>query len=193
MPTQERPKCAHCGVMKSRDQFAPQRIRKDSTCLQCKKEKKHECWIKRKDLPRVRASTREAAIRHYWRNSERLRAKSRQYGRNILENKPEKALFNSARQRAREKGLDFQIEVSDIVIPRVCPVFGIKLKPMRGGDGDWQCAPTVDRINSNIGYLKSNIVVISRKANMIKSYGTAGEHRKIAEWMEGPAGRAAVL
>jgi hypothetical protein len=36
-------------------------------------------------------------------------------------------LIRCARLRARDKGLEFNLEVSDIVVPEYCPVLGIKV------------------------------------------------------------------
>tara|TARA_Y100000310_G_C20491070_1_gene719241 strand:- start:64 stop:366 length:303 start_codon:yes stop_codon:yes gene_type:complete len=98
-------------------------------------------------------------------------------------------IFALARQRAQQKGMEFSILVSDVQIPKKCPILGIRLKPMRTKQGNWEAAPTIDRIRNDIGYVKDNIAVISRRANVIKSFGTANEHRKIAEWIDRTKGK----
>lgn len=86
-------------------------------------------------------------------------------------------LWNSARGRAKKKGLDFNIEVSDIVIPAQCPVFGTPFSR-----NTWYAA-SVDRIDPDKGYVKGNVQVMSRRANMLKNDATAEELRIVADFI----------
>lgn len=95
---------------------------------------------------------------------------------------PVAALLKWAKRRAQRKGLEFTITEADIVIPKVCPVLGIPLIVSKGKRS--AASPTLDRIDSKLGYIPSNVAVISWKANVIKNYGTVEEHRRIADWME---------
>jgi hypothetical protein len=83
----------------------------------------------------------------------------------------------SARKRAKEKGIEFNLEISDIIIPSVCPILKV---PMIIGTNT---APSIDRIDSTKGYVKGNIKVISKRANTIKSDGTIDEHKAIIQYM----------
>ena len=76
----------------------------------------------------------------------------------------EKRLWNAAKSRANKKGREFNIELSDIVIPTTCPVLGT---PM--------VAPSLDRIDSSKGYVKGNVRVISKRANTLKNNATIEE------------------
>jgi len=87
-------------------------------------------------------------------------------------------IYYSAQRRARKKGVPFEIEISDIVIPEYCPVLGIKLEVASGYAQD--NSPSLDRIIPALGYVKGNILVISYKANTIKSNATVDELRKVA-------------
>lgn len=97
--------------------------------------------------------------------------------------RPVAYLLRFAAQRAREKGIPFEISEADISIPERCPVLGIPLLPV--GSGAQAGSPTLDRLVPELGYVPSNVVVISYRANTIKSYGTALEHEQIAAWMRG--------
>ena len=90
----------------------------------------------------------------------------------------ESVLVSAAKTRAKQKGLEFNITKDDIIIPRKCPVLGIELKCQQGGR---HCdnSPSLDRIDPAFGYVKGNVIVVSFKANMIKSFGTPDEHLKI--------------
>jgi len=73
-------------------------------------------------------------------------------------------LYNAAKSRAAIKGREFDIELSDIEIPELCPVFNTPL-----------VSPSLDRIDSSKGYVKGNVRVISKRANQLKSNATVAE------------------
>ena len=91
-------------------------------------------------------------------------------------------LCRSARKRAKEKNLKFDLTPSDIVIPEKCPVLGIELK--KGDARMIDGSPTIDRIDPLKGYTKDNICVISNRANRIKSDGTIEEHKKVIQYIK---------
>ena len=131
-------------------------------------------------------------------NKERVRASQRKYeakpenklrksirGRNRkdwLHTTPEYKLFNNAKARAKEKNLEFTIKLSDIKIPEVCPLLGI---PLESGKNKCQPnSPSLDRINTQRGYVPNNVWVISHKANTIKSDLTFSELKMFLEKLE---------
>jgi hypothetical protein len=73
-------------------------------------------------------------------------------------------LWESAKNRAKEKNLPFNITTSDIKIPPLCPMLGIALSGKSRG-----FAPSLDQIVPGRGYTPENIWVISQRANAIKS------------------------
>ena len=79
-----------------------------------------------------------------------------------------KAMWWRAKKRSERKNIDFNIELEDIIIPDVCPVFGFKFE-VSIGKGPTDKSPSLDRINPSKGYVKGNIQVISFKANRIKT------------------------
>jgi hypothetical protein len=88
-------------------------------------------------------------------------------------------MFNIARARARKRGLSFELTLDDIVIPDVCPVFGMPLVKSKGSVSD--DSPTLDRKDPSKGYVKGNVWVISYRANMLKSNATSAELLRVAE------------
>lgn len=84
--------------------------------------------------------------------------------------------------RARRLGYDFDIDESDIPLPEVCPIFGMPL--VRVGGGQTNASPSVDRIDNSKGYVKGNVVVVSLKANAIKRDTTLAELKKMVEFYE---------
>jgi hypothetical protein len=86
-------------------------------------------------------------------------------------------IFSRAKTRAKERNLEFDIEISDITIPEKCPVFGTKFEI-----GNHKTCASIDRINANLGYVKGNIQIISNKANMIKGDASLEEIEKLYIW-----------
>lgn len=81
--------------------------------------------------------------------------------------------------------VEFDLHLSDIVIPLVCPVLGIPLRVNHSVTGP--NSPSVDRINPSGGYTKGNVTIISLKANTIKSNATIAEVRQVLAYMESHA------
>ncbi|MNS19674.1 hypothetical protein D3C72_513970 [compost metagenome] len=79
--------------------------------------------------------------------------------------KPAVALHSRARQRAARSGLPFDLHVSDVVVPPVCPALGV---PIVIGDTRSLYSPSLDRIRPGMGYVRGNTRVISDKANRLK-------------------------
>lgn len=95
---------------------------------------------------------------------------------------PKRILLQSAKGRARKKGLAFSLTEQDVVIPLVCPVLGIPLKrASKQHDG----SPTIDRLNVAIGYVPGNVRVISQRANRIKNDATAAELAAVLAYVRG--------
>jgi hypothetical protein len=86
-----------------------------------------------------------------------------------------------ARCRARDRGYEFTITTDDVAIPEICPVLGIPLVFGQGEEFKMNC-PSIDRIDSNKGYTKDNIVIVSWRANMLKCNATVEELRKLYEF-----------
>lgn len=91
-----------------------------------------------------------------------------------------KALIAGARKRAVELGLPFNITEDDICIPSHCPVLGVELIIGRDNPGN---SPTIDRVKPDAGYVKGNVIVISHKANTIKSDATYDEIQCVANYV----------
>jgi hypothetical protein len=106
-----------------------------------------------------------------------------EYHRSYRERKPEQMLLTSARNRARKKGIPFNITVEDIVIPEFCPILGIKLTRNMGSHGGTFSSASVDKIIPENGYVKGNVQVISLLANNMKSSATPEQLVTFAKWI----------
>jgi len=91
-----------------------------------------------------------------------------------------KLLYKNIKSRCKRIGREFSIELEDIIIPEKCPVFGFELK--REDKQTWMCAPSVDRIDSSKGYIKGNITIVSRRANILKRDATVEELEQLLNY-----------
>jgi len=92
-------------------------------------------------------------------------------------------MWSRAKNRALKAGIPFTIKPEDIHIPKYCPVLGIKLE-RAGQSGGHHASPSLDRIVPATGYVKSNIQVISHRANCIKNDASPDELRRVLYWLE---------
>lgn len=91
-------------------------------------------------------------------------------------------MLSNARARAAKAGVPFDIVRDDIIIPSHCPVLGIELVRRTGRKGGADCSPSLDRIVPTLGYVPGNIVVVSRRANRIKTDATTEELEAVADF-----------
>lgn len=89
--------------------------------------------------------------------------------------------LRGCKNRAKRSKLPFDKELSDIVVPKLCPALGI---PLFRADGKTfnQNVASVDRIIPELGYVKSNIQIISKKANTMKNCATQEQLLLFADW-----------
>ena len=95
----------------------------------------------------------------------------------------EQKMFRRAKSRAKERGIKFDLEISDVVIPTHCPILGLELKMYSGKSGGRPNSPALDRIDNNKGYVKGNVMVMSHLANMMKSSATTEQMIMFANWV----------
>lgn len=94
----------------------------------------------------------------------------------------ERRLIGWARDRAKKSGVPCTITIDDIEIPKECPVLGIALF---SGDGvSCDNSPTIDRIVPEVGYVPGNVIVISNRANRVKSNATWFELTQLVDFYE---------
>lgn len=68
------------------------------------------------------------------------------------------------------------------MVPEVCPVFGTTLVKSTGRATD--ASPSLDRKVPLDGYVPGNVVVVSLKANRIKSDSSLEELRQLVDFYE---------
>ena len=97
---------------------------------------------------------------------------------------PEWKMHQRAKMRSKERGLDFNLEVSDIYIPDICPVLGLPLNVNSGRSGAYPNSPSLDRIDNSKGYIKGNVRVVSQQANAMKHCASNSQLHKFADWVK---------
>lgn len=129
-----------------------------------------------------KARSRATQKKYYWSNREASLERHRRDQRELKFKRPNFKLWSSAKRRAKQKGLEFDIEVSDILIPELCPILDIPLFFTEGQKTP--NTPSVDRVDNSKGYIKGNVKVISQKANTLKSSATLEQVRRIVKYIE---------
>ena len=145
--------------------------------------KNGQVWVKNKCRKCHQEEDREA--RKTW-SKEKLakhRERKRKERANYKQTSPERALLKRAKKRATINGLPFNIELSDIIIPKLCPIVGIPLFVSYNG-GHIDNSPSIDKVNPNEGYVKGNIAIISYRANRLKSNLTLQQIKNLLSYIK---------
>lgn len=117
-----------------------------------------------------------------YKDLEKRNTLSRKLWKKYKEREPRKSFLYRAKSRSNASGLDFNLELEDIVIPELCPILKI---PLEFNEGKVNSnSPTLDRIINDKGYVKGNVAIISNRANRLKSNITIDQARNLVEYME---------
>lgn len=92
-----------------------------------------------------------------------------------------KYLVRAAKCRAKQKNIPFDITWKDLELLTICPVFGVD---MFSDTRNNPFSPSIDRLIPELGYVKGNVRVISRRANVIKSDASIREIEEILDYMK---------
>lgn len=93
-------------------------------------------------------------------------------------------MLSNARHRSKTKNLPFDLVIEDLepLLKPNCPILGIPMRPSRGKQGPSDNSPSLDRIVPEEGYVRGNVVIISGRANRIKSDATLDELIRLARY-----------
>lgn len=100
--------------------------------------------------------------------------------------------FRAARVRAKKNDLPFDVDIPRIELPDFCPILGIPLNYHRSLGGVHEESPSLDRKRPHLGYVESNLRVISNRANTLKNNATAMELRSVLEYLEAIDGESLI-
>jgi len=136
-------------------------------------------------MPRLSPEERKKRKRDYNKRPEVREKRNKwfkEYQKQYRKDNNENYIVMKTRERAKKAGIPHDITKDDIVIPDVCPVLGIEIKPSDGKASP--NSPSLDRLVPELGYVKGNVQVISHRANFLKNNGTPDELMAVAEWVK---------
>lgn len=87
-------------------------------------------------------------------------------------------IIRNIKLSAKRRGLEFNLDYTDLELPKYCPILGIELFYGRTNHYNKLNHATVDRIDNSKGYVKGNVIIISRLANMMKTCATIEQIQK---------------
>jgi hypothetical protein len=95
------------------------------------------------------------------------------------------AAKRNAKRRAEAKGIPFNLTIKYLmsIVTDNCPVYNTPFV-WHGNKVTGNLSPSIDRIDPIKGYVEGNVVVISSKANNIKSAYKSSDIFKVAEWLQ---------
>ena len=102
-----------------------------------------------------------------------------------LTSKEFKLLWQQLKASAKKRNIPFSLipnDIDEIGIPITCPILGMPLFFHKERVKDDSIS--FDRIDSTKGYEKGNVVVVSYRANKIKTDATLDELKKIVQFYE---------
>jgi hypothetical protein len=114
-------------------------------------------------------------------------ARYAEYQRDNRFRRPQHALINQAKSRAKKAGLPFNLSVETMEWPIHCPILGLELDYNKNAPGSRKLrvsVATLDRKVNELGYVLGNVFVLSHRANRIKSDATLAELKAIVAYME---------
>lgn len=153
-------KCVICKEFKSEKDFenrgGKERNRLRSECKQCRN--KESAYYHR--TARLRMSPKEALLdierTNKWRSDPLITLK--------------RYLLRICKSNSKAKGKEFNLTLDDIVVPEICPILGVKFNP----NSTWYTY-SIDRVDNTKGYIKGNIQIITRLANVMKNVASNEE------------------
>lgn len=195
-------KCAKCKEEKSTDNFYYNKSQKryDSWCKGCmrihweKEEVKEKQKLRKRELRKVRRAdglcqvcghqkediTKSCCEICLQRVRDYKKTKKGKQNHEIGRKKRQRSAYGIWRRIKDQAGyreLDFNLDKEDIIIPEVCPLLGI---PLVFGGKPYN-SPSLDRIDNTKGYVKGNVWVISKMANVMKQNATIEQLRTFAK------------
>lgn len=89
-------------------------------------------------------------------------------------------IIDGMKIRALKKGVPFDVTITPeyliSICPTHCPVLGFELKRQSRQDGfARRFSPSVDRLDSQRGYVRGNIIIVSYLANTIRTNATSDQ------------------
>lgn len=100
-----------------------------------------------------------------------------------IHDKDIKVLWSRLKQSAKSRNIAFDLtlpQLNEITFPITCPILGIPL--FFNSNKSCDNSVSFDRIDSSKGYNIDNIIIISNRANKLKSDATLHEMKPICDF-----------
>lgn len=96
---------------------------------------------------------------------------------------PQRTIFSSKQNRAKAAKTPFTLQFADMIWPEYCPVLGIRLDYSRDTKGGQPTpsSPSFDRVDPCGGYTPDNTLIVSHRANTVRSRRTPAQMFKTAD------------
>jgi hypothetical protein len=158
--------CTRCNVLKPLNEFqnGNGKYGKRSQCKIC-------CKILYDTPERLEKNKIKRAIKR--KEDPKYRQRELFLAKENNKNNPIKYLLRVAKNRAKLRQLEFCITEKDLVLPEICPLLGLKL--LVNTDKKQSNSYSIDRIDSQKGYIPGNVWIISARANILKNNSTVEE------------------
>lgn len=78
-------------------------------------------------------------------------------------------IIRNVKFSAKRRKIDFDLKFEDLELPTHCPILNIELKYIKENCGNYFNHATLDRIDNSKGYIKGNVIILSRLANVMKN------------------------
>lgn len=143
---------------------------------QDKEKERRDTW--REENPELfQESQKKSGAKYYQNNKEKVNQRCSQ----TRAADPCVRILNSSYGNAKKRGLEHNLKIKYIreIYPKdnKCPILGIELTNILQTQSDSKVGsnPSIDRIDSSLGYVEGNVWVISWQANKMKSDATKDE------------------
>ena len=145
-----------------------------------KKNKAHTLIYKETHQEQIKATQRRANKTYCAKHPEKVKKMWRDNKKRFGRAHPEVIMFRNARSKCRHLGIEFNLQMTDVVITTMCPVLNIPLIRSKKRTDN---TPSLDQIDRTRGYVKGNVAVISWRANRLKNDATLAEITAITAYM----------
>ena len=160
-------------------------------CTVCKNFKTSDCFerknMKKETHTHLRSECKKCRNKEsaYYHRTVRLRMTKEQAELDIkkclvYKADPEislkKYILRLTKSSAKNRNIEHNITIDDIIIPKICPILKTKFNLK-----DFKYTYSVDRVDNNKGYIKGNIQIISNLANSMKRNATNEELKLFAD------------
>lgn len=183
--------CRVCGEKKKCEYFIKQRSNPhgySTICKECKKIESTKNYMRIRNNPELWKKALEQRRIQKQKHRDEINLKNYEYNHRpeVIERKAKwarehtnitvlteeqyrKKMWRNAKNRAEQKGLNFDITLEDVVIPKYCPILHTELILNKNYKySNPEHTPSLDRIFPKLGYVKGNVQVISFLANTMK-------------------------